>query len=245
MNRTVPGHNTDTPATVPTFIPQHPAPLIPAPCNVLLPSVPTLATPAPSQFPLLSTHAFPPVPESPQPTQTDPITTTLDALAEVIATLKTSLKVILSAQQSAESCAPESKATQSQAEWCKFCGSATQFEEGCKEADKYVLAGKCKCNVFGKIVLPSGAEVPRCIKGRCLRKRFEEYHRQYPGQQAAPAYLEDLARPRRLALQDTMGAMSLGTKAMTPVMCEALRQLRSPECTLCDLQAASNQKRNP
>ncbi len=45
--------------------------------------------------------------------QTDPITTTLDVLAEAIATLKTSLKEILSAQQSAESCAPESNTTQS------------------------------------------------------------------------------------------------------------------------------------
>ncbi len=231
----------DTPTTVPTFVPQHPAPLVPVLRDVSPPSAPTLATPVPSQFPPPSVHAFPPVPESPQPTQTDPITTTLDALAEAIATLKTGLKAILSAQQSAESCTPEPKAAQSQPERCKFCGSATHVKEECKEADKYILAGKCKRNVFGKIDLPSGAEVQWHIKGKCLHERFEEYHRQYPGQQAAPAYLEDLARPRKLAPQDAteatpsvMGAMSLGTKATTLAMCEALRQLRSPEHTLRD-----------
>src|SRR6266702_412821 len=119
------------------------------------------------------------------------------------------------------------------------------LEEECEEADKYILAGKCKCNMFGKIVLPSGAEVPRRIKGRSLQERFEEYHRQYPGQQAAPAYLEDLARLRRPIPQDTMGAMSLDTKVMTPAMCEALRQPRSPERMLCDPRAASNQTRTP
>ncbi len=242
----------DTPAAVPNFVPQHPAPLVPVPRDVSPPSAPTLVTPVPSQFPPPSVHTFPPVPESPQPAQTDPITTTLDALAEAIATLKTGLEAILSAQQSAESCAPESDAAQSQAERCKFCGSATHLEEECEEADKYILAGKCKRNVFGKIVLPSGAEVPRRIKGKCLRERFEEYHRQYPGQQAAPAYLEDLARPRRPAPQDVteamppaMGAMSLDTKATTPATCEPLRQPCSPERTLRDLRAANNQMQTP
>jgi len=103
----------NTPTAVPTFIPQHPTPLVPVLCDVSPPSAPTLATPAPSQYPLLPANAFPPVPESPQPMQTDLITTTLDVLAEVIATLKTSLKAILSAQQSAESCTPESDTTQS------------------------------------------------------------------------------------------------------------------------------------
>jgi len=176
---------------------------------------------------------------------------TLDALAEAIVTLKTGLKVILSAQQSAESCAPEPEAAQSQAEQCKFCGSAMHLKE-CEEADKYIFTGKCKCNVFRKIVLPSGAEVPQHIKGKCLRERFEEYHRQYPGQQAALAYLEDLARLRRLAPQGVteamppaMGAMSLDTKVMTPVTCEPLRQLHSPKCTLRDPRAASNQTQTP
>ena len=64
------------------------------------------------------------------------------------------------------------------------------------------------------------------------------------------AYLEDLARPQKTAPQDVteamplvMGAMSLGTKVTTLVMCEALRQLRSPERTLRNLQAASDQMR--
>jgi len=38
----------DTPAAVPTFVPQHPVPLVPVPRDVSPPSAPTLATPAPS-----------------------------------------------------------------------------------------------------------------------------------------------------------------------------------------------------
>ncbi len=106
----------DTPTAVPIFVPQHPGLLVPVLRDVLLPSAPTLATPVPSQNPLLPANTFPPVPESPQPTQSDPITATLDALAEAIATLKTSLEVILSAQQSAESHAPGPEAARSQAE---------------------------------------------------------------------------------------------------------------------------------
>ena len=43
------------------------------------------------------------------------------------------------------------------------------------------------------------AEVPGSIKGKTLRERFEEYHRRNLGQQAATAYLDDLAAPRRPA----------------------------------------------
>ncbi len=64
----------DMPAVVPTFIPQYTTPLIPAPCDVLLPSVLMPATPAPVLHPPMTVHTFPLTPESLPPVQTDPIT---------------------------------------------------------------------------------------------------------------------------------------------------------------------------
>ncbi|KAH9009599.1 hypothetical protein EDB84DRAFT_1571118 [Lactarius hengduanensis] len=195
-------------------------------------------------------NAFPTALEPIQPAPPDSAAATLDALADAIATLKRGLEAILNAQKSAEKCAPEPEAARSQVERCKFCSSAAHLEEDCEEADKYILAGMCKRNVFGKLTLPSGAEVPRRIKGKGLCKRFEEYHRQFPGQRAALGYLEDLARPRRPALQDAtvatpsaMGAMSPGIEATASATLEAFRQPRAPERMLYDPRAVGNQQR--
>ncbi len=154
------------------------------------------------------------------------------------------------AKKSAKPHSRQSDNVQSRALRCKFCRSATHLEEECEEAEKYILTGKCKRDVFGRLVLPSGAEVPQRIKGRSLRERFEEYHRQYPGQQAAWAYLEDIARLQRLVPQDTkeamsptMGAMTTATEVAIPATCEAPRQPHCPECMLHDPRAASDQTR--
>ncbi|KAH9019177.1 hypothetical protein EDB85DRAFT_2153994 [Lactarius pseudohatsudake] len=242
----------DAPATVPTFAPKCAAPLISAARNVLPPSASTLAPRAPVLSTPTPVNAFLTAPEPAQPVQPDTTAATLDALAEAIASLKSGLEAILDTQKSAESRAPDPEAAQSRSEQCKFCGSSTHLEEECEEADEYILAGMCKRNVFGRLTLPSGAEVSRRIKGKFLRERFEEYHRQYPGQRAAPAYLEDLARPGQLALQEVtpvtpsvMGATSPGAEAMHPATFEVLRQPHRPERTLCDPRAASDQARAP
>ncbi|KAH9027885.1 hypothetical protein EDB85DRAFT_2148244 [Lactarius pseudohatsudake] len=242
----------DAPATVPTFAPKCAAPLISAARDVLLPSASTLAPRAPVLPTPTPVNAFLTAPEPAQPAQPDATAATLDALAEAIASLKSGLEAILDTQKSAESRAPDPEAAQSRSERCKFCGSSTHLEEECEEADEYILAGMCKRNVFGRLTLPSGAEVSRRIKGKFLRERFEEYHRQYPGQRAAPAYLEDLARPGRLALQEVtpvtpsvMGATSPGAEAMHPATFEVLRQPHRPERTVCDPRAASDQARAP
>ncbi|KAH9030882.1 hypothetical protein EDB85DRAFT_2146395 [Lactarius pseudohatsudake] len=242
----------DASATALTFASQCAAPLLSAARDVLPPPASTLGPPAPVLPTPTPVNAFLTAPEPAQPAQPDATAATLDALADAIATLKSGLEAILNAQKSAESCAPEPKAARSQPERCKFCGSAAHLEEECEEADEYILAGMCKRNVFGRLTLPSGAEVSRRIKGKCLRERFEEYHRQYPGQRAAPAYLEDLARPQTptpeledaiWATASAMEAMSLGTEATAPVTFEVLRQPRSPERTLCDPRAASDRRR--
>src|ERR1700676_4405861 len=44
--------------------------------------------------------------------------------------------------------------------------------------------GKCIRNAEGRLVLPGGGFIPRHINGKDMRERFEEWHRQNPGQLA-------------------------------------------------------------
>jgi hypothetical protein len=134
--------------------------------------------------------------------------------------MKTGLEEMIPTQKTTEPRVREIDTARSRSERCKFCKSLEHLEEECEEADRYILAGKCKRDVFGRLTLPSGAQVPHRIKGKNLRERFEEYYRQYPGQEAAPAYLESLASARRLTQQGMNDAMSLATRT-TPVVASA------------------------
>ena len=68
---------------------------------------------------------------------------------------------------------------------CRFCGGP-HFIRECDQVKELIAQGKCKLNVEGKVVLPSGAFVPRDIlPGALLNERIEEYHRRNPNQLAA------------------------------------------------------------
>ncbi|KAH9007753.1 hypothetical protein EDB84DRAFT_1600407 [Lactarius hengduanensis] len=82
--------------------------------------------------------------------------------------------------------AAESDAVRSQAMRCRFCRSITHLEEDCEEADMYIHAGKCRRDVVGKIVLPSGARIPHNIIGGTLQDRLEEYYRPKVAQVSVP-----------------------------------------------------------
>lgn len=73
---------------------------------------------------------------------------------------------------------------------CNFCGLPGHFIRECEVVAEYTRAGKCKRSQDGRVVLPSGAMVPRSITGTWLRDRVDEYHRQNPGQMAAQMLLE-------------------------------------------------------
>lgn len=77
------------------------------------------------------------------------------------------MRASLVARRGAESDAQEPEAAQIQV----FGSAEVRYSaEEYAEADKYIFAGKCKRNVFWKIVLPSGVEIPRLgrIRGRTL-----------------------------------------------------------------------------
>ena len=65
-----------------------------------------------------------------------------------------------------------------------FCGSPKHFMRACPEVTEYIRIGKCKRNIDGKVVLSSGAFVPREIMGGNLKDRVDKWHRRNPGQLA-------------------------------------------------------------
>ncbi len=68
---------------------------------------------------------------------------------------------------------------------CNFCGSLEHFIKNCEIVLEYIRLGKCKRNFEGKVVLPSGAYIPRDIQGKKFMDRIDEYHRRNPNQMAA------------------------------------------------------------
>ena len=77
---------------------------------------------------------------------------------------------------------------------CNFCGGPHYIRE-CVKVDELIREGKCKRNTEGKVVLPSGAYVPRDIPGTLLSERIEEWHRRNPNQLAAATLLHTIDKP--------------------------------------------------
>ncbi|CAK5283498.1 unnamed protein product [Mycena citricolor] len=76
---------------------------------------------------------------------------------------------------------------------CSYCSENGHFIIRCPHVDEDIQAGKCKRNTEGQVVLPSGAYIPRRIMGVNLRARFDEYHRQNPGQMGVAQNLVEVA----------------------------------------------------
>ncbi|KAJ7830860.1 hypothetical protein B0H13DRAFT_2432885 [Mycena leptocephala] len=73
---------------------------------------------------------------------------------------------------------------------CIYC-SGPHYIGNCDTVTADAQAGYCKRDVNGRVVLPSGAFVPRHIQGHNLRERIQEYHRTNPNQVAAAQMMLD------------------------------------------------------
>jgi hypothetical protein len=65
---------------------------------------------------------------------------------------------------------------------CFFCGEHGHYGANCPISVQYLNEGKIQHNQEGKVVLPSGAYVPRSIPGITLRDRVDKYHKRNPNQ---------------------------------------------------------------
>src|SRR6266849_2676915 len=92
---------------------------------------------------------------------------------------------------------------------CNFCGLPGHYIRECEVVTEFTRLGKCKRSLDGKVVLPSGAMVPRSIVGTWLRDRVEEYHRQNPGQMAV-AMLFEIATSQMTLPNEAVGHTYLG-----------------------------------
>jgi len=77
---------------------------------------------------------------------------------------------------------------------CNFCGGE-HFIRECDLVAEYVKEGKCRRNVEGKVVLPSGAYVPREILGKNIREPCDEWHQRNPGQLASRTMFNAVVLP--------------------------------------------------
>ena len=78
---------------------------------------------------------------------------------------------------------------------CNMCGGE-HFIRECKVVDEYIAAGKCRRNIEGKVVLSTGAYVPREIPGTLLSERIDEWHRRFPGQLAAATLIHTIDKSK-------------------------------------------------
>jgi len=82
---------------------------------------------------------------------------------------------------------------------CNFDG-CERFIRDCPAVDEYIKQGKCKRNHEGKVILPSGAFVPRDIPGQNLRDRIDEWHRRNPNQLAAGSLFNAVVSSRQVTI---------------------------------------------
>jgi len=132
---------------------------------------------------------------APLPTQADTVEARLQALLQVMAALGADLQAFIGGQGVIKPQAAVWRARKKKEPCCKFCGNIGHIIKACREAEQYICIGKCKQNNVGKIVLPSGADIPPAINCKTLQERSDKYHKQ---QSTLPAGMIRL-RPGNLA----------------------------------------------
>jgi hypothetical protein len=102
---------------------------------------------------------------------------------------------------------PATSSSDSTPRTCNFC-AGPHFIRECEKVDEMIRIGKCKRNAEGKVVLPSGAFVPRDIPGNLLSERIEEWHRRHPNQLGAVALLHTVSHHNTIVTPSDSGSIS-------------------------------------
>ncbi|KIN94395.1 hypothetical protein M404DRAFT_35079 [Pisolithus tinctorius Marx 270] len=72
------------------------------------------------------------------------------------------------------SCTSDSRSPRHSYSFCFFCGLSGHIRAGCHSFKLYLASGKCLL-VNGRVVLPTGQEIPREVAGRTLRDRLDNW----------------------------------------------------------------------
>ena len=157
---------------------------------------------APTQGQGLATFSSPTATSSPSPQVADATQVKLETLTSAITSLSKTVKNLLQTQaQQAGSSKPRPTGTTSARinasgnSVCNFCGILGHFIWECEVVEEFTRFGKCKRSPEGKVILPTGAMVPRSIPRAWMHNHVEEWHRQNPGQMATQMYVEVMAAP--------------------------------------------------
>jgi hypothetical protein len=171
----------------------------------------TIAPASPSLIPTppRTTETFLQARTLPSPVPASTASAKSEVLLQAIEALKASLlQTTTAGQEEVKAPAKVRRARLKKEPRCKFCGKSGHLIKDCKEAEEYILIGKCKQNMSGRIVLPSGAVAPSGTSSRTLQQRFDNYHQQNPGLQAAISRppQDDAANQQSLGLQEARQA---------------------------------------
>lgn len=111
---------------------------------------------------------------------------------------------------------------------CNFCGG-DHFIRECKVVDEYIVAGKVRRNFEGKVVLSTGAFVPREIPGTLLCERVNEWHQRNPNQLAVASLIHTISSEhvRAHAQSPVVPAFQLSTSERITVLEAELFSLKA------------------
>ncbi|KAF7348977.1 hypothetical protein MVEN_01418600 [Mycena venus] len=109
---------------------------------------------------------------------------TMTKLIEVLATQNSS-----GGQSTGNGSAPK----RNRPDGCGYCSSLDHFINDCEQVLADIKDGLVRRNTDNRVVLPSGAFVPKGITGKDLRARVMKWHEQNPGQRAAAQLLVGVA----------------------------------------------------
>ena len=128
---------------------------------------------SPSNSPVYSTNT---------PVKTEDLSTLFTGFTKSI------IEALQSTQHRCQPCANHSHEGKLE---CNYCGEK-HFIHDCPHVPHDISAGKCKRNQDGKVVLPSGAYVPRDITGKFLCDCINEWHRKNPNQLGAATLIHTI-----------------------------------------------------
>ena len=109
---------------------------------------------------------------------------------------------------------------------CNMCGGEHYIRD-CNVVDEYIAAGKCRRNIDGKVVLSTGAFVPREIPGTLLAERIDEWHRRFPGQLATATLIHTIDKSKLYPPQSAYQLSSSDRIAHLEAELYALRSRKS------------------